>query len=939
MRSNQTESTRFVVGIDLGTTNSAVCYVDTASDDPRVDIFPVAQLVAPGQIEDRETLPSFHYEAAGDEFGESDLRLPWRAHADTCVGVLARDHGVHVPGRMISSAKSWLCHTGVDRTARILPWQGHDDVSRLSPVEVSSRFLAHIVQCWDDRHPDSPLAEQTVVLTIPASFEEVARGLTVRAAQSAGLPRVQLIEEPQAAFYAWMDRHEHDWADTVAPGHKILVCDVGGGTSDFTLIRVRSEPDGDVSFHRVAVGDHLILGGDNLDLALAHLIEAKLREQGHGELSGRQWSVLVRIARHVKETLLGRKAPPDYTVNLPGTGRRLVGGSIQCSVSRDEVRHVLVDGFLPKTQFGDLPRQTASGFREFGLPYAQDTAVTRYLNLFLRTHASSAVDNPLLNDDEHPARPDVVLFNGGLFESPVLRSRMVDCIQSWFNKDRSWSPVILDSGRLDLAVAHGAACYGRVARGRGKRIRAGLPRSYYIGAHTKNGLQAVCLIPAGTEPGQQLAPPSQRFQLTTGTPVEFPVFYSGTRLTDPVGSEVEISPTQLTPLPPIRTVIRDRSRCQELLDVSINCRLTEIGTLDLWCAGQDKQQWKLQFDVRSAVQTDHNVHAAGTAEAEGIVDQTLLLTAKEFLARVFGPGGDVKPGGLLRKLANELALSRSEWPTSLLRGLWQILIDFSEGRSRSRVHESNWLNLLGFALRPGTGFPLDDWRVDITWDLVRGQLQHATPECRSQMWILWRRIAEGLDGGQQTALASPALSSVRQTVQQMKSGRGRGGAIALHNEDASEIWRMLGAFEQLAPNVRTEAGDMILELLTRPKMTPVRNPMIWALGRLGTRVPMGSTAAVTVAASTAERWLESLMQQQADDVPTIPLTIMQLTRRTGDRFTDVGQEARAEAMRYLREMDASKKLIALIRDGGSTDAETQSAVFGESLPTGLRVRS
>ncbi len=937
MANTTSEPARFIVGIDLGTTNSAACYIDTHADDPQVQVFPLAQLVAPGQVEARETLPSFFYESSNAEFSDTDLQLPWGNGSSWCVGVLARDHGTQVPGRQITSAKSWLCHSGVDRTAAILPWQGSDDVTRLSPVDVSSRYLAHIVGCWDARFPDSPLAEQTVVLTIPASFEEVARNLTVRAAQSAGLPRVQLIEEPQAAFYAWLDQHRQDWEQIVEPGQKILVCDVGGGTSDFTLIRVRGDENGDVSFHRVAVGEHLILGGDNLDLALAHLIEQKFREEGTTELTPRQWSVLVRTARQVKEALLTEDAPQNFTVSLPGTGRGLIGGSIQCAVTRAEVQTALLDGFLPATKFGEGPQQTSSGFREFGLPYAEDTAITRYLSRFLQTHATSAVDNSLLNDDHHPARPDIILFNGGLFESPVLRSRMVECITNWFD-DAGWEPRVLDAGRLDLAVAHGAACFGRTSRGEGQRIRAGLPRSYYIGAHTSSGLKAICLIPAGTEPGQQLDPPSQTFQLKTGIPVEFPVFYSGTRLTDPVGAEIEIDPDQLTPLPPVRTVIRERQGDADELSVSINCRLTEIGTIDLWCADSDRQQWKLQFDIRSAVETDREAHTAGESDAQGIVDEALLKQANEFLDDVYGPEAQQKPGGLARKLAKSLGMSRAEWPTSLLRSIWHQLIKLEAGRSRSAAHESNWLNLIGFALRPGFGYALDDWRVEQTWEVVRGQLHHSTPECRTQMWILWRRIAGGLDAGQQTAIASPVLSSIRQTVQQAKSGRGKGAPIAVHEADAAEIWRVLGAFENLPPSSRSEIGEFILELISRPRMKAVREPMIWALGRIGSRVPMGASAAVPVAAATAEQWATELMNRQLDELPSTPLAVMQLTRRTDDRFADVGQTYRNEAIRYLREMDAPVSLVSLIRDGGSTDAETQSAVFGESLPLGLRVR-
>lgn len=540
--STGTDEPRFVVGIDLGTTNTAVCFVDTdsGSSNWQVQRLAIPQLVAPGEVEARETLPSFHYQPADGEFSTADLRVPWSAESqEFFLGAFARDHGTRVPGRMIASAKSWLCHPGVDRTAGILPWQGGDDVDRLSPVEVSSRILGHIISAWNQQFSEYPLSEQTVVLTIPASFDEVARNLTIQASQKAGLGRVLLIEEPQAAFYAWIDRHRDDWEQRVAPGQKILVCDVGGGTTDFTLIRVRSGEDDKVVFHRVAVGEHLILGGDNLDLALAMFIEERFREEGTEQLSRRQWSVLARVARQVKETLLSADAPDALTVTLPGSGSKLIGGSLQTSVTREEVADVLVEGFLPRSAFTDRPQENQSGFREFGLPYAADSGITRYLAEFLRTHAQTAADNVMLKDDSHAARPDIVLYNGGLFESDLLQQRMTDTIASWFRSESSdWNPSVLDCERLDLAVAYGAACYGMVTRGEGTRIAAGLPRTYYIGVSTDKGVSALCLVPAGTEPGTELDSPDQTFHLQTGRPVEFPVFYSGTRLTDAPGTVV-----------------------------------------------------------------------------------------------------------------------------------------------------------------------------------------------------------------------------------------------------------------------------------------------------------------------------------------------------------------------------------------------------------------
>ncbi|MCA9047613.1 MAG: Hsp70 family protein [Planctomycetaceae bacterium] len=950
---------RFVVGIDLGTTNSAVGYVDTdrlspaetAADrdarasDWQVCTLKIPQLIAPGQVESRETLPSFCYQAADTEFSTAALLLPWdESGARRFAGVLARDHGVQLPGRLVASAKSWLCHAGVDRTAAILPWQSDEDVQRLSPVEVSSFYLRHIVAAWNHKFPDHPLAEQTVVLTIPASFDEIARNLTIQAAQKSGLPRVLLIEEPQAAFYAWIDRHRGDWETLVTPGQKILICDIGGGTTDFTLIRVRSDGDGNVVFHRVAVGEHLILGGDNLDLALAASIEQRLRKEQSVELNPRQWSVLVRTCRHVKETLLSEHPPEELTVNLPGSGSRLIGAGLQTTVTREEVTALLVDGFLPQTTFSDVPQQVGSGFREFGLPYAADSAITRYLAHFLRSHAEAASDNTMLNDDAHPARPDILLFNGGLFESPVLRQRLIDCVTSWFPSADNWRPHVLESARLDLAVAHGAACYGMVSRGVGIRISAGLPRTYYIGVQSESGPTAVCLVPAGTEPGAEVPTLEDVFRLQTNSPVEFPVFYSGRRLTDAVGTRVKPDGEQLTALPPIRTVIQSSRPGKQSNDdatvnsaetaIRINARITEIGTLDLWCTATDSdRRWKLQFDVRSAVRTDVKAWQTSRADAEGVVDEQKLTAVSGILQAVFEQA-TIKPGGLAGRIAAAIDLSKDHWPTSLLRETWRLLQEMSEGRRRSPAHEAAWLNLTGFCLRPGFGYALDDWRVETTWNTLNGRLVHSTPEVRTQWWILWRRIAGGLSDGQQNALASPLLSSIRQTAQQMSTGRGRSGVIKLHDQDAAEVWRVLGAFEQLPTPVRRELGDLILQFLERPKMRSVREPLIWALGRLGSRTAINGNAQSIVDAVTATRWLEKMMSACTEESRSLPLAIAQTAQRTNDRFVDLPGDVRTEAVRVLRESTAPNRLLRLV-EAGAADAETQAEVFGESLPLGL----
>ncbi len=948
---------RYVVGIDLGTTNSAVAYVDTQETPWQVRTFSVPQLVAPAEVEARETLPSFHYQPAQGELAENALRLPWSKEAPShVVGFMARDEGTKTPGRLIGSAKSWLCHAGVDRTAELLPWQGAADVERLSPVEASARYVRHIRDAWNARFPREPLSQQDLVITLPASFDEVARELTVEAAARADLPRVVLIEEPQAAFYAWVHKHADNWDQLVEPGQKILVCDIGGGTTDFTLIRVRhsdvADHDDKIQFHRVAVGDHLILGGDNLDLALAHHIERKLA--GQRKLEPRQWDVLVRICRRVKETLLGDGAPEHYTVNLPGSGAKLIGGALQIEVSRDEIQQLLVDGYLPRTTLNEKPSQRQSGFQEFGLPYAADPAITRYLAAFLTTHrfagdhvgqASSLPDS--LNssvpssghDSVDPARPDIILFNGGFFASPLLRARLLEVLASWFNdsnQQQPWQPIVLDNDRLDLAVARGAAYYGMVRRGEGVRIAANLARSYYISVES-NQPSAVCLVPGNAEPGQDIELADMRFQLLLSQPVEFPLYVSSTRLADRPGEIIPIDLEQIKPLPPIRTVIRTQRRSERgPTSVTLHARLSEIGTIELWCSEVDTDRsWRLQFDIRSTTQTDIAAHETA-GEAQGFIDESSWNECRSLIASVFDQGGKDKPEGLVKRLGKALGSDRSQWPTSLLRRIWEALMEFESGRRRSPVHEARWLNLLGYALRPGYGLAVDDWRVAETWRTVQGKLAHHAASSRTESLILWRRVAGGLSAGQQRAVAEPLLVPVRNLHRRYETGRTRSGDVMLAANEISEVLRLLGSLELLPINLKVELGDMLVNLLPKRKLENVRTAITWAVGRLGQRIPLYGPLNTVVPRERAADWLATVMR--AGDDPISHLAAMQLARRSDDRHRDLDDRLRRETIDWLSDNQASAHLITLVRDGGQLDSEEQGGVFGDSLPKGLRIQ-
>ena len=918
-----TELSRYVVGVDLGTTNSAVCCVDTLERPWRVETFLIDQLTAPATVERLESLPSFHYEPLAAEGDGQALRLPWGGPGGKSthhvVGALARERGAEVPGRLVTSAKSWLSHSGVDRTAALLPWHGSDEVRKVSPTEVSARYLEHLRRAWDFAHPDHPLEQQDVVLTVPASFDEIARELTVTAAKQAGLPRVVLIEEPQAAFYAWIDRREVSQEAPLEAGQNVLVIDVGGGTTDLTLIRVEGEGDSDLRFRRVAVGDHLILGGDNLDLALARHLETRLASDG---LDRRQWSVLVHHARQAKETLLGRQAPDSLVLTLPGGGARLLGGALRVEVRRQEVMDLLVEGFLPRVALTDRPAPRASGFRELGLPYAPDSAITRYLARFLNSHAGR---------DATAVRPDVILFNGGFFAGKALRDRVLEVLGSWFDSG-GWAPRVLRSRRLDLAVAQGAAYFGMVRRGEGERIQGGLAHAYYIGAEhgSGDGPTALCLVPAGLEEGREVTLEERDFELLIREPVEFPIYTSSTRSADRPGDLVEVDPEQLRALPPIRTVLRSgKKKAAESVRVRVHARLTEIGTLAVWCSeATGERSWRLEFDVRSAVHTDAAEHT-GLGEAAGIVQEETVSACERLIEETFGRTGKAsRPDQLVKRLEEAVGQGRWDWPPALLRALWQALIDRESGRGLSIAHEARWLNLLGFALRPGFGVAVDDWRMGRTWQLFHRRLVHArNAMCRSEWWVLWRRLSAGLTAGQQRALAQPLLAELKTAAEKLRR----------RPHEAAEIRRLLASLEWLEPRVKARLGEEAVADMERHGVKDLSGAQSFALARLGARVPAYGPPNGTVDVEVVESWLRRAMAIEADR-RTLRFAVMQLARRTGDRFRDVSGETRRQAISWLEATEAPAHYLELVRRGGELETDEAQLLFGDSLPTGLVIR-
>lgn len=582
---------RYIVGIDLGTTNSAVGYVDTQDEHPSVRPFPIQQIVAPGQLDTRPSLPSFLYLAAPSEFAKEALVLPWSAlPPNQAAGEFARGHGWQVPTRLVSSAKSWLCHPGIDRESPCLPWQAPDEVGKVSPVGASAHYLSHIKGAWDTAHPEAPLDAQEVFLTVPASFDAIARELTVRAAQQAGLEHVTLLEEPQAAFYSWLAVSGEGWRKQLEVGDVVLVCDVGGGTTDFSLIAV-SQQEGNLTLERVAVGEHILLGGDNMDLTLAHVVRMRLETEGH-KLDHWQMTSLVHSCRDAKERLLSTDEESAPVVVL-GRGSKVIGGSIRTEVKRADL-DVLVDGFFPAAALGEKPkRDRRVGLKELGLPFAHDPAVTRHLSAFVGAHRKATA----------------VLFNGGVMKGRVLRQRILETLDSWSDSPED-DLKQLGGTDYDLAVAHGAAYYGLVRRGKGVRIRGGTARSYYIGIESSMPavpgmappLKALCVASFGMEEGTEAAVPDREFGLVIGEPAEFRFLSSTTRKDDRVGTLIEQVDETINELAPVATQLgseRD-AHAGEVVPVHLRTRVTEIGTLELWCdeAAGEHRRWKLEYNVR-----------------------------------------------------------------------------------------------------------------------------------------------------------------------------------------------------------------------------------------------------------------------------------------------------------------------------------------------------
>lgn len=929
---------RYIIGIDLGTTNCCVAYVDTESTSLSIHPFRIPQLTAAGVVQAEAMLPSFCYLPANFEWALGTLALPWENEPKSIIGVFAKEYGAKVPTRLVRSAKSWLCHAAANRREKILPFELSDESIRISPVEATTRYLHHIKSAWNHTIAKGDASqifeEQEIVLTVPASFDEVARTLTAEAAKQAGFGKMTLLEEPQAAFYNWISSKESQWQEILNPGTTVLVCDVGGGTTDFSLMEV-SEKEGKRIIQRMAVGDHLLIGGDNMDAALAHFVEKKLQSQGnHTEFTSNQWLQLCHEVRSAKEKLLQPNAlEKSYKILLQGTGSSVIQGTVSIDLFRDEVESLLLQGFFSQYEWQDaLHIQKARGLRTMGLPYEDDPSITKHLAHFLKQSGKN--------------QPDYIFFNGGAMKSPLFQEAIIASLRRWFPAKHVQ---VLVSPNLDLSVARGAAYYGKARRGIGVRIGGGAARGYYLTLNVKNSLgeiskKAITLLPRGSEEGT-IYEPNETFWITPNSPVAFQLLTSHIRLDDKQGELVDIEPQEMQSLPPIHTLLRfGKKQIQDnatpKIPVHIRIGLTEIGTLELWLISQKTDhKWSLEFQVRNVSGQEDSLASLEKPRTDETFDIEELQPAMQAIRHFFAQQVAIPPEKLMEHLEKLLDRPRREWSLSVLRSLWVPLIESAARRKCSAEHELRWWNLAGFFLRPGFGYSLDDFRMKEMWKVILSESKNVkSSDILIQQWICFRRIAGGLNKGQQNQLATDLLP----TIVSKQSGKIEvKGKSELYQY--SEKIRALGALELIDVNLKIKLGQAIIERIARGDAAAAE---FWTLGRIGARHLVYGTAANVIPRETCSLWVETLIKLPSKISDDRLFALGQLARKSDHRELNLSEKLVQQVLdtySYNQDSDINTlqvdRLRQLLSQEGSLNQSEQEKVFGDKLPAGLTLEN
>lgn len=931
------KKSRYLVGIDLGTTNCAVAYFDTLNPSSGIQTLPITQWESEGLLSEALVLPSFCYLLPKSEVKKGRFALPWHRDEDLpeeVVGKMAATFAISNPGRVIHSAKSWLCHSFVDREEPILPWHSDEVLGskRRSPVAAAATYLRHLRDCWNHKmavhQPEYCLQNQTLTITVPASFDESAQRLTLAAAEMAGFttPHLRLLEEPQAAFYHLLEEihasgnHYDDLLATL-PGLRqadqdILICDIGGGTTDFSLFRIGkfSPASPWPKITRLAVSDHILLGGDNIDLAVAAVLEEKFKKKYGTSASSAQWAQLMGQSRQIKERSLtaseseSKTIEETFLVSIAGSGSGIFTSAQSVEITRSELWQIVAEGFYPFCREDTVPATARSGFQEWNLPYAADSAITHHLANFLR------------------GRPiDAVLYTGGSLKPPFLRERITRQIETW--KDRPIA--VLANDDLDLAVARGAAAFAKATSSNQQQIGGGYPRTLYIEVFARDASNLMCIVPKGFDSNGVLEISEVDLRVRIGEPVVFNLFSSTRRDNDRVGQLIAGEIPDLHRLPSLqrRLDLRTESNRQAHrgeIRVGLKVRIEPTGLLALSCYDKDSSHtWSLEFNLQERPIASHSPQVQG--DTQELPSEARRKNANDAIDALYGKRkleGDIEtaPGQLVQQLETILACERIQWDLSTLRSLWVPLKEGIHRRGRSLAHEATWMNLAGYALRPGYGADLDRYRVAELWAIYQqGPVFKDELRIKNQWWILWRRVAGGLSRSQQEIIFAKIIPSIRKG-----------------NEATAEMYMLAGSLELVDMEKKLQLGKLLVEQIAAGRHHCI-DQKIWALSRLASRLPIHGGAENLVRPSFVESWIRALQPLDCRKPPLKRLTAFYALggRLVQDREFDLSPEVRQVVLAKLKECQASPEQIQPVLSFVPQSLESKSELIGESLPLGF----
>jgi molecular chaperone DnaK (HSP70) len=905
------KTARFVIGIDLGTTQCALSYVDLDDKNLKIKTLDIPQLVAEGQIEERSTLPSAIFLP---EKGKKFSKPEWLVNEEKIIGTRARELGTQIPGRFVHSSKSWLCHSRVDRREPILPWQSEIVEEKLSPVQAASEFLQYLIKVWN--HLMLPLDDafefhrQKIIVTVPASFDPSARNLTLEAIEQAGIKSVTLLEEPQAAFYDYLYRNPRQMVQDLKGIETILVADIGGGTTDFSLIQINWRNDTDQpEFSRLAVGPHLLIGGDNLDLSLARKVEAEFKHRGK-KLIAKQWQSLLNQCHLIKEQVLSQKLTDKANFTVSGAGSKVLAGAKKVEVSCDEIKELLVDGFFPLVEANELPEEdTGLGLSEAGLPFTRDPAITRHLASFLH-------ENNIL--------ADAVLFNGGTMKADCLRNRLFEVLTLWKGRE----PVVLSNPQPTLAVSAGAAYYGLVCLGLGQRIQSGNPVAIYLGIGTSSSStaerhvpeQLMCILPKGCEIEKDYHVTDKTFGINLSRDAAFYLFYTpNPPKAEQLGRVIRFNSKRYLPLPPC-TLRAKTGKGEKKVQLCI--RMRETGFLQIFCKEIDGNfSQELRFDV---AKSEKHAKTSGQHKRRAPISAAQLKKATKKLESAFA--GDFEFNRLFKELENIIGSKRNSWDTELLRQLFDLLIDREKEFTSNQPAHTVWFRLLGFCLRPGFGAANDSERIDRIWNMLDQDFPWKNPEFWSDWWVMLKRIAPGLSLERQEELKNRIEPFLFRPKKKDKNAR----EISQH--ERNQLWRLLGHLERISVEEKERLGWWAVRA---PQSYGNDQLALHAIGRLGARDLAYAPDTAMVTRHVAEAWAEHLLKRAVPGNSYLDWALRELGRKTGDRLVQIDDVIRKNIVDILKKKHRKKSFIEPLLKAGKLNDKDLAEFTGESLPSGF----